>query len=427
MAKDKDKNLEEWLNSQFGTGIQAKNDKEGSKEAKEMDDAELKAVLNSLGGTPDSSKSDKLSGILEKISESDTKEDRIKAKQREYLERVIGADKELEWLKDEYKDLLNPAIDKLPQDEKQKKPSKKIEKKKSRKSYLTGDLKEIKEVKQKKKDSGKKVKVKSQKSNIKTNISNKSYKKALKKLQSELAIMHNWVSGTGQRVVVLFEGRDAAGKGGTIKRINQHLNPRVCRIEALPKPSESERTQWYFQRYVSKLPAAGEIVLFDRSWYNRAGVEPVMEFCSAEQHEKFLHVCPNFEKNLVDDGIILIKYWFEVSPQIQESRLKERVKDRSKHWKISKVDEVALPKFMDYTKARDLMFEKTHSKHAPWNIVKADNKKLARLNCISDLLDKIPYTDLETKAPSLGNLEFDDSYKSVFKGKGTYVKDRYPK
>ena len=431
MAKHEEKNLEEWLSKQFGTGGEKENraSEEGKTVSKEMDDAELNQVLKSLGGGSKKAKTDKLSGILDQLSESSTEEDRIKAKQKEYLERVIGADKELEWLKDEYKELLRPVGESMENMVAEiEKPLSTKEKKKTRKSHLEGNTeKKKKKVKtalktKKKRSSGKKHQAKNEKG-----ISKKAYYKALKKLQRELTVMHNWVSSTGQRIVVLFEGRDAAGKGGTIKRISQHLNPRVCKIEALPKPSNSEKTQWYFQRYVNKLPSAGEIVLFDRSWYNRSGVEPVMGFCSEEQHEKFLLSCPNFENTLIEDGIILIKYWFEISPKEQESRLNERVEDRSKHWKISKVDEAALPKFMEYTKARDLMFERTHTAASPWNVVKADNKKLARLNCIADLLAQIPYDDLEAESPALGNLVFDKAYKTSFNNRGTYISEVYPK
>lgn len=222
-------------------------------------------------------------------------------------------------------------------------------------------------------------------------ISKKRYKKELRKLEIELIRLQEWVKLKQLRVVVLFEGRDAAGKGGVIKRITEPLNPRTCRVAALGTPTEKEKTQWYFQRYVSQLPAGGEIVLFDRSWYNRAGVEHVMGFCTEEQYEEFFRSCPEFERMLVHSGIILIKYWFSVSDEEQENRFQARLNDPTKRWKLSPMDLQSREKWVEYSKAKDEMFKVTDIKQAPWFVVPADNKKLARLNCISHLLSLIPY------------------------------------
>ncbi|MFP4060770.1 MAG: polyphosphate kinase 2 [Bacteroidales bacterium] len=220
------------------------------------------------------------------------------------------------------------------------------------------------------------------------------YKDELYKLQLELVKLQEWVKKTKLKVVVVFEGRDAAGKGGVIKRITQRLNPRVCRIVALGTPTEKEKTQWYFQRYVSQLPAAGEIALFDRSWYNRAGVEKVMGFCTNEEYEEFLRSCPEFERMLVRSGIKLIKYWFSVSDEEQEKRFQARMKDPTKHWKISPMDIESRKHWVDYSRAKDEMFKYTDIKQAPWFVVEADNKKKARLNCISHLLSMFDYKDV---------------------------------
>jgi polyphosphate kinase 2 len=229
-------------------------------------------------------------------------------------------------------------------------------------------------------------------------IKNKVYKKKLAELQIELVKLQEWVKAKGLRVVVLFEGRDAAGKGGAIKRITECLNPRVCSVAALVKPTDRERTQWYFQRYVAHLPAAGEIVLFDRSWYNRAGVERVMGFCTHEEYVEFLRSCPEFEDMLQRAGIILIKYWFSVSDEEQELRFQKRLTNPVKRWKLSPMDLEARSKWVEYSKAKDDMFDATDIPQSPWYVVKADDKKLARLNCISHLLSMIPYQDL-TPAP----------------------------
>jgi polyphosphate kinase 2 len=221
------------------------------------------------------------------------------------------------------------------------------------------------------------------------------YFSELFRLQGELVKLQSWVVKTGQKVVILFEGRDAAGKGGVIKRITQRLNPRVCRVAALPAPTERERTQWYFQRYVSHLPAAGEIVLFDRSWYNRAGVEKVMGFCNDEQYEEFFRTVPEFERMLARSGIQLIKYWFSISDQEQHLRFLSRVHDPLKQWKLSPMDLESRRRWEAYTKAKEVMLERTHIAEAPWWVVQADDKKKARLNCIHHLLGQMPYAEVE--------------------------------
>jgi polyphosphate kinase 2 len=222
----------------------------------------------------------------------------------------------------------------------------------------------------------------------------KKYTSELNRLQTELVKLQEWIKNQGLKVVVIFEGRDAAGKGGVIKRITQRLNPRVCRVVALAAPTERERTQWYFQRYVPHLPAAGEMVLFDRSWYNRAGVERVMGFCTNEEYEEFLRTCPSFERMLVRSGIILIKYWFSVSDEEQEKRFRERIRDTRKRWKLSPMDLESRARWADYSKAKDEMFSYTDIKQAPWYVVDADDKRRARLNCIHHLLSMIQYEDL---------------------------------
>jgi len=224
-------------------------------------------------------------------------------------------------------------------------------------------------------------------------INREVYEQELWRLQIELVKLQHWVQDQGLKVVVVFEGRDAAGKGGTIKRIIEKLNPRICRVVALPAPTEREKTQWYFQRYVTQLPAAGEIVLFDRSWYNRAGVERVMNFCTDEEYEEFLHSCPIFERMLVRSGIILVKYWFSVSDSEQENRFQARLKDPTKRWKLSPMDLESRHRWVEYSKAKDRMLDVTDIKQAPWFVVNADVKKRARLNCIDHFLNTIPYED----------------------------------
>lgn len=221
------------------------------------------------------------------------------------------------------------------------------------------------------------------------------YFSELFRLQGELVKLQSWVVKTGHKVVILFEGRDAAGKGGVIKRITQRLNPRVCRVAALPAPNDRERTQWYFQRYVSHLPAAGEIVLFDRSWYNRAGVEKVMGFCNDYQYEEFFRTVPEFERMLARSGIQLIKYWFSISDQEQHLRFLSRIHDPLKQWKLSPMDLESRRRWEAYTKAKEIMLERTHIAEAPWWVVQADDKKKARLNCINHLLGQMPYEEVE--------------------------------
>lgn len=252
----------------------------------------------------------------------------------------------------------------------------------------------------------KKIKTKEEENNVysdiklekkKNKLTKKKYEKHLNLLQVELVKLQRWINTKGLKVVVLFEGRDAAGKGGVIKRITQSLNPRICKVVALGTPTEKETTEWYFQRYVPHLPAAGEMVLFDRSWYNRAGVEYVMGFCTEDEHREFLRSCPEFERMLVRSGIKLIKYWFSVSDEEQERRFQDRIKDRTKRWKLSDMDLQSRAKWVDYSKAKDIMFAHTDIKQAPWYVVNADNKKRARLNCISHLLSMIPYKDIKPR------------------------------
>ncbi len=232
-------------------------------------------------------------------------------------------------------------------------------------------------------------------------ITKKDYDRELLTLQIELVQLQEWIKQEGLKIVVLFEGRDAAGKGGVIKRITERLSPRICRVVALPAPTEREKTQWYFQRYVAHLPAAGEMVLFDRSWYNRAGVERVMGFCTNEEYEEFLRSCPYFERMLVRSGIILIKYWFSVGDEEQERRFQARIKDPTKRWKLSPMDLQSRSRWVEYSKAKDEMFHYTDIKQAPWFVVNADNKKRARLNCISHVLSMIPHKDVGGKKVKL--------------------------
>ncbi|MBL0944611.1 MAG: polyphosphate kinase 2 [Hydrogenophaga sp.] len=229
----------------------------------------------------------------------------------------------------------------------------------------------------------------------------RTYFRELFRLQAELVKLQDWVVHTGHKVVVVFEGRDAAGKGGVIKRITQRLNPRVCRVVALPAPNDRERTQWYFQRYVTQLPAGGEIVLFDRSWYNRAGVERVMGFCNEEQVEEFFRTVPEFEKMLVRSGIQLVKYWFSISDEEQEARFLGRIHDPLKQWKLSPMDLESRRRWEHYTKVKEEMLARTHTPESPWWVVPADDKKTARLNCIHHLLSLIPYHEVERPSITL--------------------------
>ena len=244
----------------------------------------------------------------------------------------------------------------------------------------------------------------------KKKLSKEVYYRELGNLQVELVKLQEWVKANGLKVVVIFEGRDAAGKGGVIKRITEKMNPRVARVVALGIPTEKEKTQWYFQRYVQQLPAAGEIVLFDRSWYNRAGVEKVMGFCTDEEYEEFLRSCPSFEKMLIRSGIILIKYWFSVSDDEQEVRFQGRINDPLKRWKISPMDLEARSKWVDYSRAKDNMFAYTDIKQSPWYVVNADIKKHARINCISHLLSKIYYEDLTPEKIGLPDRQNEGNY-----------------
>jgi len=223
----------------------------------------------------------------------------------------------------------------------------------------------------------------------------KVYEKELAKLQVQLCHLQEWVKANKLRVIVLFEGRDAAGKGGTIKAITEKVSPRVFRVTALPAPSDREKTQLFLQRYMQHFPAAGEIVIFDRSWYNRAGVEYVMEFCSPVEHKRFLSLCPQVEKYIIDGGIILIKLWLEVGMDEQERRFEARINDPLRHWKLSPMDLESYRRWYDYSRARDLMFKATSSKHAPWHVIRSDDKRRARLNCIAHLLKLIPYKRMQ--------------------------------
>jgi polyphosphate kinase 2 len=241
-------------------------------------------------------------------------------------------------------------------------------------------------------------------------ISRREYNRILANLHVELVKLQHWIMHQRLKVVIIFEGRDAAGKGGTIKRITECLNPRVCRVVALPAPTEREQTQWYFQRYVPHLPAAGEIVIFDRSWYNRAGVERVMGFCNQEQYQEFLRSCPEFERMLVRSGIHLVKYWFSVSNEEQERRFQRRIKDPTKRWKLSPMDLESRERWVEYSRAKDDMFAVTDIKQAPWYVVPSDSKKSARLNCISHLLSQFAYQDLTPQPMELPPRKIDNSY-----------------
>jgi len=257
-------------------------------------------------------------------------------------------------------------------------------------------------------------------------IRNSYYEAELARLQIELVKLQEWIKKEGLKVVVIFEGRDAAGKGGVITRITQVLNPRVCRVVALPAPTEREKTQWYFQRYVEHLPAAGEMVIFDRSWYNRAGVERVMGFCNSEEYREFMRSCPEFERMLVRSGIQLIKYWFSVSDEEQEKRFQGRRLDPTKRWKLSPMDLESRNRWVEYSKAKDANFDHTDIKQAPWYVVDADVKKHARLNCISHLLSLIPYQDTKTKMPELPPRSQKGGYIRPPMSDQTFVPAKYP-
>jgi polyphosphate kinase 2 len=256
-----------------------------------------------------------------------------------------------------------------------------------------------------------------------TKIPREAYERELLKLQEQLVQMEEWVARTGTRILVIFEGRDAAGKGGTINRVTQYLNPRITRHVALPKPTERETTQWYFQRYTAHLPAGGEIVLFDRSWYNRAGVERVLGFCTPQEYQAFLRQCPIFERLLVEDGILLIKYWFSVSDEEQERRFRKRVTDPMRRWKLSETDLYARTKWVDYSRAKDDMFVHTDIPEAPWFVVPADQKKRARINCIAHLLSMIPWEPKPEPKIKLPPRQSDEGYVRPPTDLYTYVPD----
>jgi polyphosphate kinase 2 len=255
-------------------------------------------------------------------------------------------------------------------------------------------------------------------------LARKAYERELVRLQSELVVMQEWVQTEKARLVVLFEGRDAAGKGGAIKRITQYLNTRVARIAALPAPTERQRGQWYFQRYVEQLPAAGEIVLFDRSWYNRAGVEWVMGFCTKQEHQRFLHQAPIFERLLVEDGILLRKYWFSVSDAVQQERFAARLEDPMRRWKLSPMDLESIMRWEDYSRAKDEMFVHTDLPEAPWYVVEADDKRRARINVISHLLESIPYAPVPATALTLPARPASTGYRRTPRDMQAYVPDR---
>lgn len=240
-------------------------------------------------------------------------------------------------------------------------------------------------------------------------LSKKDYEKELLRLQEELVALQEWVRATGTRLVVVFEGRDTAGKGGTIQRISSALNPRFCRVVALPAPTEREKSQWYFQRYIAHLPAAGEIVLFDRSWYNRAGVERVMGYCSDEQYAHFVDTAPMFEKALISDGIVLVKYWLSLSDSEQRRRFQQRIDNPAKRWKLSPMDLEAQARWVDYAEAKDKMFEFSDTEQSPWWVVDADDKKEARLNLIAHLLSVLPY-----ERPALPDIELPERQNRIY-------------
>ncbi len=251
----------------------------------------------------------------------------------------------------------------------------------------------------KKKSKDKEVAAKEKGNGKKKRMSRKEFDKELERLQVELCKLQEWVKAKGLRVIVIFEGRDAAGKGGVLKRITERVSPRVFRVVALPAPTERQKSQMYMQRYIPHFPAAGEIILFDRSWYNRAGVEHVMGFCSKDQYERFMRICPLFEREVIDDGIILIKYFFDVSQQVQEDRFIARMEDPKKHWKLSPMDVQSWSRWWDYTAAYDAMIKATDTDYAPWYRVRADDKRSARLNCITHLLSMIPYKKIPFEVP----------------------------
>jgi len=257
-------------------------------------------------------------------------------------------------------------------------------------------------------------------------LKRKQYEKELRRLQGELCRLQDWFKYKGLRAIIIFEGRDAAGKGGTIRAITERVSPRVFRLVALPAPSDREKTQMYIQRYMQYFPAAGEIVIFDRSWYNRAGVEYVMGFCTPKQHVMFLELCPIFEKYIVDAGIILVKYWMEVGQKEQQRRFEARIKDPLRQWKLSPMDLESFRRWYEYSRARDCMLEATDTKHAPWYIVRSDDKRRARLNCITQLLSMIPYGKVPHEKVVLPKRKTKDSYDDQAPLKGRhFVPEKY--
>ncbi len=252
-----------------------------------------------------------------------------------------------------------------------------------------------------------------------------NYDKELAVLHEELVHLQEWVKSQGLKVVIIFEGRDASGKGGTIKRFTEPLNPRICKVVALGVPTEKEKTQWYFQRYVQYLPAAGEIMLFDRSWYNRAGVEKVMGFCTENEYDEFLRSCPEFERMLVRSGTIVLKYWFSVSDEEQERRFKNRISNPLKRWKFSPMDLESRSRWLEYSKAKDNMFAHTDTKQVPWYVVNSDNKKKARLNCISHVLSQIPYKKMDLEPIELPELPNYEGYVRPPMNYQTFIPDKY--
>jgi len=253
---------------------------------------------------------------------------------------------------------------------------------------------------------------------------NKKYEKTLTNLQKELVKLQEWVIQEQKKIVIIFEGRDAAGKGGTIKRVTEHLNPRHCRVVALAAPTEKEKTQWYFQRYVAHLPSAGEIVILDRSWYNRSGVEKVMGFCTDKEYINFLQTCPEFERMIISSGIQLIKYWFSVSPEEQIKRFQGRIDDPTKGWKLSPMDLESVNRWDEYSKAKDKMLEHTDTESSPWFLVESDNKKKARINCISHLLSIVDYTEVKHEEIQLPDRAVSGSIERPDKSNFNYVPDK---
>ncbi len=263
-------------------------------------------------------------------------------------------------------------------------------------------------------------------SNNHKRLNKKIYEKELARLQSELVKMQYWVKATGFRMIVLFEGRDAAGKGGSIKRLTEAMNPRGCRVVALGTPSEQQKTQWYFQRYIEHFPSAGEIVIFDRSWYNRAGVEKVMGFATDQQVESFYETCPEFERLLTKDGILLLKYWFSINDEEQERRFQERIDNKERRWKLSPMDIESRNRWVEYSKAKDIMFSKTQIPEAPWFTVEANDKRRARLNCLSHLLSKVPYEDMTPKAIKMPERPKQGNYKRPPFNEQFFVPNHFP-